>query len=220
VVPVPPHALLRYFDMNPDKEIQLRFGMANLLGLSLTGLLMLAFCRAIGFATLDALIAALFFYLSFPVINFGGTPMVDVWAYAFLMLGLLAAVRGAYGWLLVTSLVGMLAKETTLLLVPAVVLLADTPGRKLRKLFALLPGVLGYAVLRFVLYPGGAGFPSDPWTSWDNLHWRLTHGPYWAWILFDGGTAFGIFAPLAAWGAWRLRNERRNPLLRLGWWCR
>ena len=65
------------------------------------------------------LLAALLFYTSFPVVNFGGTPMVDAWAYAFLLLGLVAALRGSLAWLGIASLVGMLAKETSLLLVPA-----------------------------------------------------------------------------------------------------
>jgi hypothetical protein len=143
--------------------------------------------------------------------------MVDAWAHAFLLLGLVAALRGSYAWLFVASLIGLFAKETTLLLVPAVLVLGGTARSKAARLLALLPGVLVYAVFRFVLYPGGYGPPGDPATAMSNLIWRLNHGPYLWWILFDGGTAFGLLWPLAAYGAWGLRGASRDPLLRLAW---
>ncbi len=217
LVPTPPQPLLRYFDVNADKLVMYHFGMVNLLGLALAGLLMVGFCEALGFTTLEGVLGALLFYTSFPVVNFAGTPMVDAWAYAFLLLGLLAALRGSLAWLLVASLVGMLAKETTLLLVPAVLLLGGPPRTVARKLFALLPGVVIYAVFRFVLFPGGYGHPSDSGTAWSTLVSRMQEGPYWAWLLFDGGMAFGLLWLLAGVGAWSLRGSRHHPLLRLAW---
>ncbi len=217
LVPTPPRSLLRYFDMNADKLVLYHFGMVNLLGLALAGLLMVGFCEALGFTTLEGLLGALLFYTSFPVVNFGGTPMVDAWAYAFLLLGLLAALRGSLAWLLVASLVGMLAKENMLLLVPAVILLGGPRIAVARKLLALLPGLVVYAVFRFALFPGGYGHPSDPATSWSTLVSRMQQGPYWAWLLFDGGMAFGLLWLLAGVGAWSLRDSRHHPLLRLAW---
>jgi len=191
--------------------------MANLLGLALAGLLMVAFCEALGFTTPEGLLASLLFYTSFTVVNFAGTPMVDAWAHAFLLLGLVAALRGSLSWLLVASLVGMLAKETTLLLVPAVLLLGGPRRAVTAKLLALLPGLVVYAVFRFVLFPGGYGHPADPGTAWSTLVERMQHGPYWALILFDGGVSFGLLWPLAAMGAWCLRSRRHHPLMRLAW---
>lgn len=217
LVPLPPRPLLRYFDVDADKLVKYHFGMANLLGLALTGLLMVGFCEALGFTTLEGLLAALLFYTSFTVVNFAGTPMVDAWAHAFLLLGLVAALRGSLAWLLVASLVGMMAKETTLLLVPAVLLLGGPRRAVTAKLLALLPGVIVYAVFRFVLFPGGYGQPGDPGTAWSTLVERMQRGPYWASILFDGGVAFGLLWPLAAVGAWSLRGPGRQPLLRLTW---
>jgi len=217
LVPSVPQPLLRYFDVDADKLVKYHFGIANLLGLTVAGLLMVALCQSLGLTAPEGLLGALLFYTSFPVVNSAGTPMVDAWAYAFLLLGLIAAVRGSLTWLLVASLVGMLAKETTLLLVPAVLLLGGPLRAMVRKLLALLPGVIVYATFRFVLYPGGYGHASDTGTAAANLVWRLTHGPYWAWILFEGGTAFGLLWPLAAVGAWSLRGFGRHPLLRLAW---
>jgi hypothetical protein len=217
LVPAPPQPLLRYFDMDADKLVKYHFGMVNLLGLALAGLLMVGFCEALGFTTLEGLLGALLFYTSFTVVNFAGTPLVDAWAYAFLMLGLVAALRGSMAWLLVAALVGMLAKETTLLLVPAVLLLGGPPRTVARKLLALLPGVIVYLVFRFVFYPGGYGHPGDPGTAWSTLISRMQQGPYWAFLLFDGGVAFGLLWPLAAVGAWSLREARHHPLMRLAW---
>ena len=216
-IPLVPRSLLRYFDVGPEKLIQYHFGMANLLGLALSGLLLVMLCEALGFALHEGVLAAFLFYTAFPVVNFGGTPLDEAWAYAFLLLGLVAALRGSLPWLAAASVVGMLAKETTLLIVPAVLVLADPLRLKVRKLLALLPGLALYAAFRFVLYPGGYGFPSGLRNSVENLVWRLAHGPYLWWILFAGGTAFGAVWLLAALGAWRLRHAPRHPLFRLAW---
>lgn len=217
LVPAVPHGLLRYFDVNEEKQVKYRFGIVNLVALAVSGLLMVMLCGSLGFSMREGLLAAFLYYTSFPVINSAGTPMVDAWAHAFLLLGLVAALRGSLPWLSVASLVGMFAKETTLLLVPAVLVL-DAPARsKLTRILVLLPGVLAYAVFRFVLVPGGYGAPGDPATAFSNLVWRMNHGPYLLWILFDGGTAFGLLWPLAAYGAWSLRGTSRDPLLRLAW---
>jgi hypothetical protein len=119
--------------------------------------------------------------------------------------------------LLLASLAGMLAKETTSLLVPVVLLLPGPAREKLLKLAALAPGLLAYAVFRFVLAPGGFEFPSDPATSIENLVWRLRQGPYFAWILFDGASAFSALWPFALIGLWSLRARPRDPLVRLAW---
>jgi hypothetical protein len=217
LVPAPPQLLMRYFDVDADKLVKYHFGMVNLLGLALAGLLMVGFCEALGFTTLEGLLGALLFYTSFTVVNFAGTPMVDAWAHAFLLLGLVAALRGSLAWLFVASLVGMMAKETTLLLVPAVLLLGGPRRAVTSKLLALLPGVIVYAVFRFVLYPGGYGHPGDPGIAWSALISRMQQGPYWALLLFDGVVAFGLLWPLAAVGAWSLRHARHHPLMRLAW---
>lgn len=217
LVPLPPAGLLRYFDMNPDRVIAYRFGVANLLGLALTGLLLIRLCAAFGFDTPWSLLAALVFYTSWTVVNGGGAPMADAWAYAFIVMGLLAAVRGSLPWLAAACLVGMFAKETTLMLVPAVLLLADAPRTKLAKLGALVPGIAAYAAFRLSVSAGGWGFSSDPVAAFAQLVERMRTGPYLWWILFEGATAFGLLVPLALVGAWALRGRPRAPLARLAW---
>ncbi len=217
LVPPVPQPLLRYFDVSPEKLVKYRFGIVNLLGLALTGLLLVAFCEGLGFALRDGLVAALLFFTSFPVINFGGTPMVDAWAYAFLMMGLVAALNERRAWLCVACLVGVMAKETTLLLVPAALLLPGAPRLKAGRLLALLPGAIAYAVFRFALFPTRTGWSYDPATLATNLADSVTPGPYHWWNLFDGGTAFGLLWPLALLGAWELRRRPHEPLARLAW---
>ncbi len=217
IVPVPPKALLRYFEIDGDKLVQLHFGMVNMAGLAIAGTLLVAFCEALGFAAIESLLAALLFYTAFPVMNYAGTAMVDVWGYAFLLLGLVAIRRDATLLLAFAGLVGMLAKETTVLLLPAALLLPGSRGRVFARLGALAPGIALYAVFRFVLLPGGYGFPSDPVNSIENLVYRLGHGPYLAWIAWDGGTAFLALWPLAFFGWLEARRAPDDPLARMAW---
>lgn len=217
LMPLPPAGLLRYFDLTPERLITYRFGMVNLLGLALSGLLLIQLCAAFSFEAPWSLLGALLFYTSFPVVNGAGAPMTDAWAYAFILLGLVAAVRGSMVWLMLASLVGMFAKETTLMLVPAVLLLADAPRVKLRKLAALVPGIVVYVIFRQALSEGGYSFPSNPITAFARLVERMSAGPYLWWILFEGATAFGLLVPLGVVGAWSLRRRPRAPLARLAW---
>jgi hypothetical protein len=216
-VPLPPASLLRYFDMSEDKLVLLRFGLVNWVGLATTGTAMVALSLALGFTLPEGLLAALLFVTALPVVNFDGAPMADAWGHAFLALGLLAALRGSLFGLFVTSLIGMSAKETTVLLLPAVLLLPGTWRQRARCVAALVPGLAGYAFFRLVAYPGGVGFPADLQTSLENLGWRLQHGPYFMWLLWDGGSAFLALWPLAAIGLWNLRGRRDEPLARLAW---
>jgi preprotein translocase subunit Sec61beta len=217
VVPLPPAGLLRYFDMTPDKVIEYRFAMANMAGLAVAGMLLIALCESFGFSAAWSLLGALLFFTSFTVVNFGGAPMVDAWAWAFLLMGLVAAVRGSLGALALACLAGMFAKETTLLLVPAVLLLAERPREKLWKLAALVPGLVAYAVFRHAVAPGGYEIPGNPATALENNLWRMAHGPYLWWIAFEAATAFGALIPLALIGVFALRAEPRSPLARLAW---
>jgi len=174
-------------------------------------------CESLGFTRLEALLAALLYYTAFPVVNYGGTPMVDTWAHAFLLLGTVAMLRSRLLLVALAAAAGMLAKETSALLLPIALLLPGPPRTRGARLAALLPGFAAYAVFRFVIAPGGFGFPDDPATSLENLVWRLRHGPYLLWLLFDGGTAFLAVWPLAALGLRRLRGQPGHPLARLAW---
>jgi hypothetical protein len=216
-VPLPPATLLRYFDMSEDKLILLRFGLVNGVGIAVAGTAMVAVSLALGFTLPEGLLAALLFFTALPVVNFDGAPMVDAWGHAFLALGLLAALRGSLVGLFVASLIGMTAKETTALLLPAVLLLSGTWRLRAWRVAAIVPGLAAYAYFRLVAHPGGVGFPADPQTSLENLGWRLQHGPYFMWLLWDGGSAFLALWPLAAIGLWNLRGRRDEPLARLAW---
>lgn len=216
-VPLPPASLLRYFDMSDDKLVLLRFGLVNWVGIAVAGMAMVAVSLALEFTLPEGLLAALLFFTALPVVNFDGAPMADAWGHAFLALGLLAALRGSLVGLFVASLIGMFAKETTVLLLPMVLLLAGTWRQRAWRVAALLPGLAAYAFFRLVAHPGGAGFPADPHTSLENLGWRLQHGPYYMWLLWDGGSAFLALWPLAAIGLWNLRSRRHEPLARLAW---
>ena len=216
-VPPLPGTLGRYFALSEDKRILFAFGMVNWAGLAAAGVLMVAWCMALGLGATDGVLAALLFYLTFPVTLFGGTPMVDAWAYALLLAGLLCAVKGSWPGVLIVTAVGMFQKETLLLLAPAIALLPEPPRRRALLLAALLPGVAAYAVFRWGLFPGGYGQPADPATAFAHLARNFARGPFWAWILFDGGLAFGAAWLLAAVGLARVRGPAAATLRRLAW---
>jgi hypothetical protein len=217
LVPLAPPGLMRYFDLDADKLVKFRFGVVNLFGLTATGLLLVLLGEALGLRAREGLIAALLYYTSFPVVSYGGAPMAEAWGHAFLALALVAALRGWWIVLALAALVGMFAKETTALALPAVLVLALPWRRRLRLAAALLPGLVAYAWVRWVVLPGGYGFPSDAATSLSNLAERLGSGPYLLWILFDGGTAFGLLWVFALLGARDLGATPAAPLARWRW---
>jgi hypothetical protein len=216
-VPPLPHVLGRYFDLSADKLVKFRFGMVNMLGLALAGVLLVAWGERIGLASYEALLAAFVFFTSFPVVNFGGTPMVDAWAYAFLLLGLLMALRGSVMGVALATLAGLFAKETMVLLAPAILLLPMPGRRRVRLLLAMLPGLAAYGVFRWGFFAGGYGQPDDPVSTFRMLATRFREGPYWAWITWDGGSAFGPAWLLAFAGLAEARRTPGAPLARLAW---
>jgi hypothetical protein len=217
LVPDVPQTLARYFDLSAEKRVKFRFGMVNMLGLACAGLLLIRWSELLGLASHEAMLAAFLFFTSFPVVNFGGTPMVDAWAYAFLLMGLIAALQGSVAGVLVATLVGLFAKETSLLLAPAILLLAHPPRRKAALLLAMLPGVVAYSIFRWGFFAGGYGQPDDPVSTLSALAGHFRSGPYLAWIAWDAGTAFGLLWPLVFVGARRLRATPDAPLARLAW---
>jgi hypothetical protein len=217
LVPDVPQPLARYFDLSAEKRVKFRFGMVNMLGLACSGLLLIRLGEALGLASYEALLAAFLFFTSFPVVNFGGTPMVDAWAYAFLLLGMIAALRGSIAGVVAATLVGLFAKETTVLVAAVILLLPHPPRRKASLLLAMVPGLLAYGIFRWGYYAGGYGQPDDPISTFRTLAEHFRSGPYLAWIAWDGGTAFGLLWPLVFVGWWGLRRTPDAPLARLAW---
>lgn len=217
LVPNLPGKLARYFDVDEDKRIKFRFGMVNMLGLACSGLLLIRWSERLGLAAHEAILAAFLFFTSFPVVNFGGTPMVDAWGYAFLLAGLIATLEGSIAGVLATTLIGLFAKETMVLLAPAILLLPHPPKRRFALLLAMLPGLVAYGVFRYGYFAGGYGQPDDPVSTFRSLAEHFRQGPYLAWIAWDAGTAFGLLWPLVFVGIARLRATPAAPLARLAW---
>jgi hypothetical protein len=129
---------------------KIKFGFINFIFLSATGALFFYYLSSLGFLPLESLIGVLLFYSARPVLQSSGIPMVDASAVFFLLLGMWAIVRQAPLLLCVSFAAGIFAKETLLLIVPA--LLFSQMKGKVKTLFFLSPVIIFYFFFRFLSY--------------------------------------------------------------------
>lgn len=211
LMPFLPGSIAHYFQVSPEKIIAFKFGLVNLAGLAVTGVALYAFVRRLGFSALEGVVGALLFYTAFPVVVYGASPLVDAWAYAFLALGFLCIVTRAVWPLVIVFLLGMLTKETTLLLLLGIFFLVPAAAGRWRLLAACVPGLLVFLGLRWLL-PGGYGYDTGLATLVTSLTALLTPTLRHLLIVADLVLAFG-FVWWLAWQGWR----RPGPLPRPGW---
>lgn len=168
--------LLPLGDLSTQSGVEYRFGLVNVVALTVAGCVLFALLRHWGRAPAVALLGVLLFYTSHTVLRFGGIPLVESAAIAVLFACYLAVVRRWRVGFVVLVLLGMLIKETTVLAV-AFVLLQAWPWRDRLRFAALsLPGLVGYAWLRLVLDPtsDGYGYSATAWLH--NLRLLLVPG--------------------------------------------
>jgi hypothetical protein len=135
----------------PARRAHIHFAVVNLGFLTLTGLLFFAYCRhLIGNVWLAVLGAVIF--LTCRTTQSAYSPLVDASAFFFLLLGMWAILRRRPFLLFMAMLIGVFAKETTLLLWPLLWLADHIATRQKLLLSALLiPGTVIYLIWRFVL---------------------------------------------------------------------
>ncbi len=187
----------------PARRAYIHFAVVNLGFLTLTGLLFFAYCRhLIGNLWLAVLGAMIF--LTCRTVQSASSPLVDASAFFFLLLGMWAILRRAPLLLFMAMLIGVFAKETTLLLWP-LLWLADHIATR-QKLFlsaVLIPGTFIYLIWRFVLDldPGGTSFfnieHAGDFTK--QLHGMLTANGF-----IDVVSSFNLFWIPAGVAVWHL----------------
>lgn len=211
LVPFLPASIAQFYQVSPDKIIAFKFGVVNLVGLTAAGVALAAYVRRLGFSGLEGIVAVLLFYTAFPVVVYGASPLVDAWAYAFLALGFLCIVTQAVWPLALVFLLGMLTKETTLLLLLGIFFLVPVVSGRWRLVAACVPGLLAFLGLRLLL-PGGYGYDSGLSTLLNSLTLLMTPTLRHALIFVDLVMAFG-FVWWLAWQGWR----HPGPQLRPAW---
>ena len=188
VVPFLAH-LLPHADLH---QVQLAWGLLDVVALTAAGWAVFLLLRRRGFATLPALLGGSLFYVSWVVVRYSGTVLVDAASYAALAVAAYAAVSRRTVLLMVTVAVGMAVRETTAVVVVLVLLLGGPRPVVVRQLAACLPGLVGYAVLRLAMptdlgYSYGLPRIVDAFGTLGTVHglayavvqFVLTFGPIW-----------------------------------------
>ncbi|MBF0478521.1 MAG: hypothetical protein HQL26_03475 [Candidatus Omnitrophica bacterium] len=137
--------LSRHYEQVDRKMIQLNFGLINIVFVTLTVFLFYLFCKNLGFAEFESLFAGFLFLTSFHVVTNFMLPLVDSAGCFFVMACLYAIKKEKLFWLALLFLFGVMAKESTFVVV-LMILLTENRG-KLSKLCACLPGFIGYALI-------------------------------------------------------------------------
>jgi hypothetical protein len=154
LVPAPPAAVFTAGRPNSETfNVAARFAVLNGLFVYGTTVVLYALTRGFGQPPTVAVLAGLLFTgLTFVVYD-AGFPMVDAGALFCLGLGALAVQRRSVLSLLVIAMVGMLIKETMLVVLVYVGLSPYPWRRRLHLAAAVLPGAALYLWLRFVAAP-------------------------------------------------------------------
>lgn len=173
-------------------HIQLGWGLLDVVALTLAGWAVFLFLRHRGFATLPALLGGSLFYVSWVVVRYSGTVLVDAASYAALAVAAYAVVSRRTVLLLVSVTVGMAVRETTALVVVLILLIGGPRPVVVRQLAACVPGLAGYAALRLAMptdlgYSYSLGRIVEAFGSLGTMHglagavvqFMLTFGPLW-----------------------------------------
>lgn len=141
-------AVTRRPNPTPAWFAALKLCVLNAFWLAGCGYAVWSLCLALGFRESSALLGSLIFYMTRPVVQFGASPMIDPANWLTLALGATFLLRREWGRLAVVFLVGVLVKETILLLVPLAFLLPERPTW--RNWLVFLPGLAALVLMRVV----------------------------------------------------------------------
>jgi hypothetical protein len=139
---------------NPDWQAILKFAFVNTLALAATGLVLYLFQLHLGLNIWLSLLGTMSFFLLRPIVQGTTVPMVDALHFLTWILTIYA-ITSVNWWLLIVSFVlGLLAKET-IMLATVFVILANHPVRQKAVQFLIIIAVsVAYILLRSTLFPG------------------------------------------------------------------
>ena len=212
-VPAPPE---RWLD--PDlpverQQIFFRFLIVNVLGLAVAATALRSLASQLSRSSRGGWLASVFFITSFYPLTAGTLPMVEAWSYAWLALGLIALLKRQHLALAIAISLGLLCKETTLLLLPAALLLPSNRKQRVEQALALLLPTVGYLLFRRFGFPASAPLYSvESTSSW--LRQLFVSGEKLPNGLFQMFAAFHLLWIPALAALWRRRHDRSDPLVR------
>ena len=214
-IPEPPQAWLDPGRPLDAQRAHFRFAVVNVVGLTLAaaGLCLLTMLLL---GTRNAgLVAALIFLTSYHPLTTATLPMAEAWSYAFLVWALWLLLERKHLALGMVFLLGLLCKETILLVLPAAALLGSNRRQRVGQAAALLPAALVYVTWRSVWWPPpDALFSVASTQEW--LHDLFVTGERFRGNAARAFLAFHLFWIPAVMAWWR-RRKGTGPLTRWGW---
>jgi len=208
LVPPMPVILANRFTLDNDREILLRFGFVNMLGMAFTSYLLFIFLIKLNYNKYKSLIGSLIYLGSFYSINWTVLPLVDAWAHAFLMLGIVAVYNKWNLALMFTMIVGMFAKETTALVVFTIPLFSRNTKLIRNQFLIALPGLLGYFLFRLVFYNSPIGYGYSFGNIMQHFWQFITIDLVKIRVLTDLFLVYGPLYLLAFWGLKKVITEK------------
>lgn len=204
-----------YLDVNKEKIILFKFGVVNALGVAVAGYVLYLLALQFGFSLYESILTSLLYFVSFPTVNYTVTPLVDALAHAFIAVGLYCVLRQKTWILAMVFALGMFAKETTILVFLSIPLLYGIKRQTLILASTCVPGLIGYAVFRFLLFPTDYGYNYPFWETVIRIAHLFIPGSRMLWNLYEIIIAFGPLWIFMGMGFLKIKKVPQHPLLRL-----
>lgn len=151
LVPESPPGL---FFLTPDQQLLFRFGVISLISLIVAAFSLWLLLLHFNFQPPWALLGTFLWITGFYVLNWAFQLIPDALSYAAIGVGLVLVQRRSFALLTLWMIPALLAKETSLLILPFSVLLLDDRKSWIKLGGSLLPGLLVYIGFRL-------SFPTD-----------------------------------------------------------
>lgn len=158
VIPSLPNIIADHFDIDSTKIIKYKFGLLNAVGMSLAAFVLFLFCGNLGFSKLLSLVGSLLFLTNFYIINYAGLPMVDAFAYFFLIICFYAIMKDRNLLLFTMFTLGIFVKETIVLSFAYILCQKRLWSQKVTKILICMPGVSAYLYVRLIMLPTQQGY--------------------------------------------------------------
>jgi hypothetical protein len=159
LIPFPNQLLEKNFELSPEKKIKFKFGLLNILAISLTALIFFKFLLLLSFSFNESFIGALFFLTSFFIVNFSFLPLVDAWAYLFYLLIIYLSLKEKYFAVILSVIFGLFVKEVVLFALIFPIFSNIGNHKKLKKFVTIFVlGAFVYFFYRFIIFPSELGY--------------------------------------------------------------
>ncbi len=217
LVPKLPESIASKFDIDANKLILYRFGVVNLIGLTLAAFFLYRFLDLRDFYGYEPLLGVFLFLTSFFVSVWGGVPLVDTWSYLFLALCCWCLAAESAVGLFLAVLVGMFFKETTFLALPLSFMIVPRTDRRWINAAICLVAAIPYLIFRFVLFPTSQGYNYSVGDMMHAFARLFIPSGFYLTMAMEAIFAFGFLLVLGIMGFLYARREKRADLLRLCW---